>query len=166
MDNQAKASRDSLFCLSLATPGVASAASSGVSTVDIAITCRTSEKALVAIFGAQTQQTFEACMTSENEARSQIVKNWLNFPAGARQRCVNTTDTYQATSSGSRALRWNSRSMSRAKEQRPILQPLKVEVLAPSCALVRPPIVGVLESVLRPNRALSCNLDQMAQSPV
>ena len=80
-----------LFCLSLATPGVASAASSGVPTVDIAITCRTSEKALVAIFGAQTQQTFEACMTSENEARSQIVKNWLNFPAGDRQRCANTT---------------------------------------------------------------------------
>ena len=80
-----------LFCLSLATPGVASAASSGVPTVDIATTCRTSEKALVAIFGAETQQTFEVCMTSENEARAQIVKNWQNFPAGGRQRCANTT---------------------------------------------------------------------------
>jgi hypothetical protein len=30
-------------------------------------------------------------MTSENEARAQIVKNWLNFPAGGRQRCLNTT---------------------------------------------------------------------------
>jgi len=80
-----------LFCLSLATPGVASAASSGVPTVDIAITCRTSEKALVAIFGAETQQTFESCMTSENDARAQIVKNWSSFAAGARQRCVNTT---------------------------------------------------------------------------
>jgi hypothetical protein len=80
-----------LFCLSLATPGVASAASSGVPTVDIAITCRTSEKALIAIFGAETQQTFESCMTSENDARAQIVKNWQNFPAGGRQRCVNTT---------------------------------------------------------------------------
>ena len=80
-----------LFCLSLATPGVASAASSGVPTVDIAITCRTSEKALIAIFGAEYQQTFESCMTSENDARAQIVKNWQNFPAGGRQRCVNTT---------------------------------------------------------------------------
>jgi hypothetical protein len=80
-----------LFCLSLATPGVASAASSGVPTVDIAITCRTSEKALIAIFGAETQQTFENCMTSENTAREQIVKNWQNFPAAGRQRCVNTT---------------------------------------------------------------------------
>jgi hypothetical protein len=80
-----------LFCLSLATPGVASAASNGVPTVDIAITCRTSEKALIAIFGASYQQTFDSCMTSENDARAQIVKNWSSFPAGARQRCVNTT---------------------------------------------------------------------------
>ena len=80
-----------MFCLSLATPGVASAAASGVPTVDIAITCRTSEKALIGIFGAETQQTFESCMTSENDARAQIVKNWSSFAAGARQRCVNTT---------------------------------------------------------------------------
>src|SRR5262245_52991991 len=39
-----------LFCLSLAAPGVASAASNGVPTADIATTCRTSEKALIAIF--------------------------------------------------------------------------------------------------------------------
>jgi hypothetical protein len=81
-----------LFCLSLATPGVASAASSGVvPTVDIATTCRTSEKALRSIFGAETRQDFESCMTSENGAREQIVKNWQNFPAGGRQRCVITT---------------------------------------------------------------------------
>jgi hypothetical protein len=80
-----------LFCLSLATPGVASAASNGVPTVDIAITCRTSEKALVAIFGGETQQTFDSCMTSEKDARAQIVKNWSSYAAGARQRCVNTT---------------------------------------------------------------------------
>jgi hypothetical protein len=81
----------SLFCLSLATPGVASAASSGVPTANIATTCRTSVKALIAIFGTETQQNFESCMNSEKEAREQIVKNWQTFPAGARQRCVNTT---------------------------------------------------------------------------
>jgi hypothetical protein len=80
-----------LFCLSLTTPSVASAASSGVPTADIATTCRTSEKALIAIFGAETQQNFESCMNSEKEAREQIVKNWQNYSAGARQRCVNTT---------------------------------------------------------------------------
>jgi hypothetical protein len=80
-----------LFCLNLATPGVASAASSGVPTVDIAITCRTSEKALIAIFGAETQQTFDICMQSENQARAEIVKNWQSYPAAGRQRCINTT---------------------------------------------------------------------------
>ena len=80
-----------LCCLSLATPGVAGAASNGVPTADIATTCRTSEKALIAIFGAQTQQNFQSCMTSESGAREQIVKNWQNYSAGARQRCVNTT---------------------------------------------------------------------------
>ena len=80
-----------LCCLSLATPAVASAAASGVATVDIAITCQTSAKALVEIFGAESRQTFESCMTSENDARAQIVKNWSSFAAGARQRCVNTT---------------------------------------------------------------------------
>src|SRR4051794_10223559 len=80
-----------LFCLSLATPGVASAASNGVSTVDIAITCRTSEIALIPIFGASYQQTFDSCMTSEKDARAQIIKNWSGYAAGAQQRCVNTT---------------------------------------------------------------------------
>jgi hypothetical protein len=80
-----------LFCLSLATPGVASAASNGVPTVDVAVTCRTSERALIAIFGASYQQTFDSCMTSEKDARAQIVKDWSSYPAGARQRCVNTT---------------------------------------------------------------------------
>ena len=80
-----------LFCLNLATPGVASAQSNGVPTADIATTCRTSEKALVAIFGTETLQNFESCMNSEKGAREQIVKNWQNYPAGARQRCVNTT---------------------------------------------------------------------------
>ena len=80
-----------LFCLSLATPSIASAASNGVPTADIATTCRTSVKALIAIFGTETAQNFESCMNSEKEAREQIVKNWQKFPAGARQRCVNTT---------------------------------------------------------------------------
>jgi hypothetical protein len=80
-----------LFCLSLATPGVASAESNGVPTADIATTCRTSERALIAIFGAETQQNFQSCMNSENEARAQMVKNWQTFPTEARQRCVNMT---------------------------------------------------------------------------
>jgi hypothetical protein len=81
----------SLFCLIVASPGVASAQSARVPTVDIATTCRRSEKAITSIFGPGTMQTFDSCMTQENEARAEIVKNWRNYPAGGRQRCINTT---------------------------------------------------------------------------
>jgi hypothetical protein len=81
----------SLFCLIVLSPGVASAQSARVPTVDIATTCRTSEKAITSIFGPGTMQTFDSCMKQENEARMDIVKNWRNYPAGGRQRCINTT---------------------------------------------------------------------------
>ena len=81
----------SLFCLIVASPGVASAQSARVPTVDIATTCRTSEKAITSIFGPGTMQTFDSCMKQENEARTEIVKSWRNYPAGGRQRCINTT---------------------------------------------------------------------------
>jgi hypothetical protein len=81
----------SLFYLIVAVPYVASAASNGVPTVDIATTCRESEKALTNIFGPETQQTFGSCMKSEGDARAEIVKNWRNYPSAGRQRCVNTT---------------------------------------------------------------------------
>jgi hypothetical protein len=80
-----------MFCLIAAFPNVASAASAGVPTVDIGTTCRESEKAIASIFGPGIQQTFDSCMKQEKDAREQIVKNWRSYPAGGRQRCVNTT---------------------------------------------------------------------------
>jgi len=80
-----------LFCLVVVSPGVASAASANVPTVDIATTCRESEKAITSIFGPGSLQTFDSCMKQEKDAREDIVKNWRNYPAGGRQRCVNTT---------------------------------------------------------------------------
>src|SRR5262245_20291996 len=81
----------SLFCLIVAGPGVASAASASVPTVDIATTCRTSEKAITSIFGPGNMATFDSCLKQENDARAEIVKNWRSYPAGGRQRCINTT---------------------------------------------------------------------------
>src|SRR5262245_66066159 len=76
----------------VAGTGAASvAASANVPTVDIATTCRESEKAITSIFGPGSQQTFGSCMKQEADARAQIVKDWQGYPAGGRQRCVNTT---------------------------------------------------------------------------
>ena len=80
-----------LFCLIMATPDIASAASANVPTVDIATTCRTSEKAITSIFGPGNLATFDSCMKQENDARAEIIKNWRGYPAGGRQRCINTT---------------------------------------------------------------------------
>ena len=79
----------SLFCLIVPSPGVASSAS--VPSVDIATTCRESEKAITTMFGPGSQLTFDTCMKQENDARAEIVKNWQSYSAGGRQRCVNTT---------------------------------------------------------------------------
>jgi hypothetical protein len=61
----------------------------GVPTVDLETTCRTSEKDIVAIFGTQTAITLENCLRQEKDAREQIAKNWAQYPAIDRQRCVN-----------------------------------------------------------------------------
>ena len=58
------------------------ATTTGVPTVDIAKTCRASEKAIADTFGSGTVATIDNCMQQEGEARAQIVKNWANFPAG------------------------------------------------------------------------------------
>jgi hypothetical protein len=81
----------SLLYLIVAAPGVASAASADVPTVNIGITCRESEKALRAVLGDDVRTTFESCMKQESDARAEIVKNWQSYPAGGRQRCVNPT---------------------------------------------------------------------------
>jgi len=86
-----KAIAASVFSLIVASPNAGGAASAGVPTVDIATTCRESERAITSIFGPGVQQTFDSCMKQESEARGQIVKNWRSYPAGGRQRCVNTT---------------------------------------------------------------------------
>jgi hypothetical protein len=81
----------SLFCLTAVSVDIVSAALATVPTVDIATTCRESEKATTSMFGPPSQRTFESCMKQEDDARAEIVKNWPSYPAGGRQRCVNAT---------------------------------------------------------------------------
>ena len=64
------------------------AASSGPPTIDVATTCRTSEKEIVKIFGDTTAATFEGCMRQENEALERIQKDWAAYSASAKAHCV------------------------------------------------------------------------------
>jgi predicted lipoprotein with Yx(FWY)xxD motif len=65
------------------------AATESFPTIDIEKTCRASEMTIVEIFGSGTGITFDTCMKQESAARGQIAKDWPNFPAEGRQRCMN-----------------------------------------------------------------------------
>jgi hypothetical protein len=65
------------------------AAAGGVPVVDIANTCRVSEKAVTALFGNQTPATYDSCMRQQEEARALLVKDWAKYPQSDRQLCVN-----------------------------------------------------------------------------
>jgi hypothetical protein len=64
------------------------AAAGGPPKVDIAATCRTSEREITKLFGSSTMMTYDGCMRQQNEAFEQIEKNWTTYPAGDRAHCV------------------------------------------------------------------------------
>jgi hypothetical protein len=64
------------------------AQASGVPTVDIEKTCRSSEQAIIAIFGTQTAITYDNCLQQEKDARERMIKNWSQYPAVDRERCA------------------------------------------------------------------------------
>ena len=56
--------------------------------VDIATTCRTSEREITKLFGSSTMLTYEGCMRQQNDAYEQIEKNWATYPAADRAHCA------------------------------------------------------------------------------
>ena len=61
---------------------------SGPPTIDIQTTCRESSNALVDLTGNSSQDSFNSCMSDEQTAREQIVKDWATYPAPAKAQCV------------------------------------------------------------------------------
>jgi hypothetical protein len=60
-------------------------AEDGVPTVDIQKTCRA---AASVTSGTSTQMDIDVCVSSEQRAREQIVKDWAQFPPADKARCV------------------------------------------------------------------------------
>lgn len=79
-----------LLALQPATVGlfVLIASSGGVPTVDIKKTCRTSEQAIVAIFGDTTAGTYDSCLEQEQTALKLLQKDWATFPAPDQALCA------------------------------------------------------------------------------
>jgi hypothetical protein len=49
--------------------------------------CRASEKAVATATGT-TSDTLGSCMSSENDARKQLEKDWATYPASDKTRCI------------------------------------------------------------------------------
>jgi hypothetical protein len=71
----------------LATGALAAPAS--VPTVDINGTCKTAAGAMVLLMGGSSmERDTELCLSSENGARDQLVKDWATYSAVDRERCI------------------------------------------------------------------------------
>jgi len=57
-----------------------------VPTLNITPSCRASADGILGV-----KQDINACISSENEARTQLAQQWSQFPAGDRQSCTNLT---------------------------------------------------------------------------
>jgi hypothetical protein len=70
--------------------GAASAAlakDSGPPNIDIQMTCRQSANAMSGLTGNDTQD-FDACISDEQAAHDQLIKNWATYPALAKSACL------------------------------------------------------------------------------
>ena len=61
------------------------AVADGVPTIDVQKTCRA---AASVTSGTSTQRDVEICVSSEQKAREQMVKDWSQYAAGDKARCV------------------------------------------------------------------------------
>jgi hypothetical protein len=62
-----------------------------VPTVDIRNTCKIAATAMVRLMGSTSiERDIEICLSSEQSARDQLVKDWSTYSARDRERCVRT----------------------------------------------------------------------------
>ncbi|HEY6257922.1 MAG TPA: hypothetical protein VIY51_19225 [Xanthobacteraceae bacterium] len=66
----------------------ATAKSGRIPTIDLQKGCRAAAAELTALFGNQTNDPYDTCMSDEQAGRGQLVKEWDTFPALAKSKCV------------------------------------------------------------------------------
>jgi hypothetical protein len=62
------------------------AAAGGLPSIDIEKNCRESSDAL---YGGRTANVFTSCVQDEKDASAKLAKDWANFPAADKARCVH-----------------------------------------------------------------------------
>jgi hypothetical protein len=66
------------------------AVADGVPKIDLGKTCRIA----ASVIGAPTKNDIDTCIADEQDAHNEIVKNWAQFPAVAKERCVRASTEY------------------------------------------------------------------------
>jgi|HubBroStandDraft_5_1064220.scaffolds.fasta_scaffold1283631_1 hypothetical protein len=58
--------------------------------IDLGKTCRIA----ASVIGAPTKNDIDVCIADEQDAHNQIVKDWGQFPAIAKDRCIRASTEY------------------------------------------------------------------------
>jgi hypothetical protein len=66
------------------------AVAGGVPNIDVKKTCRNS----ATVTGTLTQDDIDSCITDEQGARDELVKQWAQFSGTGRDRCVRASADY------------------------------------------------------------------------
>ncbi len=63
----------------------------GPPSIDIQKTCRESSNALLGLTG-DNKQDFDTCISDEQAARDQLIKDWASYPALAKSACLKPNE--------------------------------------------------------------------------
>ena len=81
-----------VIVLAAASTSLARDRGGGPPTVDIQRTCRENTAALRTALGGEIGQDMSVCLMDEQAARDQMIKDWTNYPAIAKSRCVQPNE--------------------------------------------------------------------------
>lgn len=78
-----------MAALAVIASGNAVAARAGLPTIDIRNTCRIAAGAMVQLMGSTSmERDIEICLSAEQGARDQLIKDWGTYSTRDRERCV------------------------------------------------------------------------------
>jgi hypothetical protein len=66
-------------------------AAAGLPSIDLQHLCHTSERTMGGLSGDPTK-TFDSCMNDEQEAREQLLRDWMTYPSSDKALCMRPTD--------------------------------------------------------------------------
>jgi hypothetical protein len=63
----------------------------GLPSIDLQKLCHTSERTMAGLSG-DPMKTYDSCMSDEQDAREQLLKDWLTYPSSDRALCMREMD--------------------------------------------------------------------------